>query len=123
MTDHELYKYLKQNYDPPKDQSVVILIKFMPEVLFEEFRFQSGDDQQFFLLENANGAEYAVISYYDNEKNYFFKGRNYIGDENLITGEIYRWSYRKRSSGPPDPEKVKKDLQRLILFLMKSEAS
>lgn len=123
MNDHELHQYIKDNYDPPKGESIVLVIKFTPEAQFEELRFKSGDEQQAYLCGTEDNLIYAVLDYFRGVKLYSFHGRSYNGFENLTTGEIYEWSVRRMDSGPADPEKVKEDLQKLISFLMKSQAS
>ena len=117
MTDHELHKYIKENYDPPKDESIVLLIKFEPEFQLEEHRFKCGDDQLMFLLRLPHGTKYALLSYYEGIKEFSYHGKNYIGRENLATGKVYRWSYHRQLNEPIDMEKVKEELRQLFTLL------
>lgn len=119
MNDHELCKYIKDNYDVEKDQSIVLVIEFNPKLQFKEYHFTSEREENIFVLGHSLDTVFAIIKYFNNEKVFCIQGRNYLGSENLITGEIYEWRMIPKAPGEMTPEKVKKDLVKLIKFLKK----
>ena len=86
MNDHELCKYIKENFLPLPGEAMVVLISFDPELQLEEYLFESYEKFKSFILDISCGDMHAIISYHNNEKHFSFEGRDYIGEENMTTG-------------------------------------
>lgn len=120
MNDHELCNYIKENFLPLPGEAMVILISYDPELQLEEKLFESEEKLNHFLMGRPADDMYALIKYRDNEKHFYFEGRDYIGDENMTTGEIYDWFIREK--GPlekPTRKQLQDELKKLIKFISK----
>ncbi len=120
MNDHELCKYIKENYEVEKDRSLVLVINFFnPEPQFKEHYFTCERKKDTFIYGLRRDSVYAHIRYYENEIIFCFEGRLYTGSENLTTGEIYEWRLIHPVEGEATPEQLRAELQQLIEFLNK----
>lgn len=119
MNDHELCKYIKDNYDVEKDRSIVLVIEFNPEPQFKEYHFTSEHEENIFVLGLKYESVYSIVKYYNNEKFFCIHGNDYLGSENLITGEIYDWRVKPKGDGEATPEKIRAELLQLFEFLKK----
>ena len=120
MNDHELCKYIKENYDVERDQSIVLVIDFnINGPQFKEYHFKTEREENIFVFSLAYRSVFAILKYYNSEKIFYIHGNDYLGTENLITGEIYEWRIKPKGKGRITPEKIKAELRQLFEFLKK----
>ena len=119
MTDRELYNYIKDNYKPEKGTAIYFDLRNYHLCGLHAVVLKTPEDMGALIQSNAaNGEEFAVLDYFDNEADILFSYKEFTQEENLNTGRTEYFRIKQKI----DMEKVKEEFAALASFL-KSQAS